>query len=124
MQKNNTFQDNYEIIKKIGSGSFGDVYLSRDKHTDILMASKVEDYNNKKTKLQIEKKMYGILHDADIDQIPKIYNFLKTRKYHIMNMELLGYSLDKLFDKHGNSSIGKIDDSLSNSILFCFNFSR
>lgn len=92
------FQDSYELIKKIGSGSFGDVYLSRDKNSNILMASKVEECRkDKRTKLQSEDKIYNILHDNNVKHIPQVYKFIKTKKFHIMNLELLGDSLDSLF---------------------------
>jgi serine/threonine protein kinase len=97
---NYKFSEKYNLIKRIGSGSFGDVYLLKDKQTKINIASKIEDFEGKKTKLECEKKIYSILHKDKVVNIPKIYNFLKTNKYHILNMELLGESLDKLFDNN------------------------
>ena len=94
---NKIFQNYYELLKKIGSGSFGDVYMCRDIEKDIIMASKVEDLKGSTTKLELERKLYGKLHKNKNIYIPKIYNFIKTKKYHIMNMELLGKSLDKIF---------------------------
>jgi serine/threonine protein kinase len=95
------FKDNYDLIEKIGSGSFGDVYLSLDKHKRLMMATKVEERKSKKrTKLQLEEKIYNILHQKNIKYIPKIYRFIKTRKFHIMNIELLGESLDVVFSNY------------------------
>jgi serine/threonine protein kinase len=97
-KKNIIFQDSYELIKKIGAGSFGDVYLSRDKETNIMMASKVEECKkNKRSKLQSEDKIYNILHSNGVCNIPKVHKFIKTKKFHIMNLELLGDSLDAIF---------------------------
>ena len=97
---NYKFSDKYDLVKRIGSGSFGDVYLLKDKETQLNIASKIEDFIGKKTKLEFEKKIYNILHKNNIICIPKIYNFLKTNKYHILNMELLGESLDVLFENN------------------------
>ena len=53
---NYKFSDKYNLIKRIGSGSFGDVYLLKDKQTKINIASKIEDFEGKRTKLECEKK--------------------------------------------------------------------
>lgn len=106
---NKIFQNYYELLKKIGSGSFGDVYMCKDIEKDVIMASKVEDLKGSSTKLELERKLYGRLHKSKNEYVPKIYNFIKTKKYHIMNMELLGKSLDKIFyDNNNKFDIGTV----------------
>ena len=50
--------DDYFIEKKIGSGSFGDVYLVTDKKTNKHLAAKVED-KRKSKRLYDEYKIYN-----------------------------------------------------------------
>lgn len=100
MKNNITFQDNFDLIKKIGSGSFGDIYLIRDKSNGKLMASKVEEYGGKKTKVQFEYKIYKMLRKRDITTVPMVHDFLRTKKFHILNLELLGDSLSDIFERN------------------------
>jgi serine/threonine protein kinase len=82
---------NFMIIKKIGSGSFGEVgYL----------AAKVED-RNKTPKIINEYKIYVYLHNKGFNVgLPKIYKFIQTPKFNIILMQLLGPSLEDLFVKY------------------------
>jgi serine/threonine protein kinase len=101
-RKHTTFKDKFKLEKRIGSGSFGDVYKGKDIKRKISIALKVEELNKKRktSKLQIEHKIYKILHKNEVQNIPKIYEFIKTKKFHIMNMKLLGESLDVLFERY------------------------
>ena len=92
--------DIYTIINKLGSGSFGDVYLLQD-YKKKLYAGKIEDRNKENVRLREEQYIYDILHKNGVTNgIPKIYKFLQTTESNILVMELLGYSLDELFIKH------------------------
>lgn len=92
--------DIYTIINKLGSGSFGDVYLLQD-HKNKLYAGKIEDKNKENVRLREEQYIYDILHKKGVyNGIPKIYKFLQTTESNILVMELLGSSLEELFIKH------------------------
>lgn len=101
-KKHVTFKDIFKLREKIGSGSFGDVYRGKDIKRNIKIALKVEELDKKRkiSKLQIEHKIYKILHKNGVKSIPTIYDFIKTKKFHIMNMKLLGESLDVVFERY------------------------
>ncbi len=44
----NFVSNEYEIIKQLGSGSFGEVYLTRILTNGMLVASKIEEKDGKK----------------------------------------------------------------------------
>lgn len=91
--------DNYTIIKKIGSGSFGEVYLAQH-NSGGYAAAKIED-KNKTPRILNEYKIYRYLHKHGFRRgLPKIYDFIETSDYNIMFMQLLGPSLDDLFVQH------------------------
>lgn len=90
--------DNYKIVKLIGSGAFGSVYLTCDKNKNYY-ASKVETRQDS-SRLIDEYKIYRALIKRGVKSgIPKIYSLIQTPKFNIMVMELLGESLDALFIK-------------------------
>ncbi len=96
--KDKYISEDYNIIKKIGSGSFGEVYLTENKQDNTLLASKVEEKNSN-SRLIEEYKIYKKLHKKGMkDGIPKIYNLIQTPKFNILIMELLGYNLDQIFN--------------------------
>jgi len=100
-KKDIKFVDDFNIIENIGHGSFGDVYLSKETKTGNIMATKVEERRkDKKTKLQLELKIYNILHKNNVRHIPDVLNFCTSRKYHFLHLELLGKSLDDVFKEY------------------------
>lgn len=101
--------DNYKLIKKIGSGSFGEVYLTHDKNGKEY-AAKIEPKDTK-DRLKAEYNIYKkVLNNKNIIGIPKIYNYIETTNYNILVMELLGKSLENVFDDNQRS--------FTNSTLF------
>ena len=105
--KNEIFSDNYTLIKKIGEGSFGAVFLAKDK-TGNLVAAKVEEKPTKE-RLKNEYNIYKkILRNQDISGIPQVYNLIETPEYNILVMELLGTSLENIFQK--NDRVLKINN--------------
>lgn len=88
--------EKYEILDRIGSGSFGDVYLVKD-NKKKQYAAKVEE-ERKKSRLKDEYNVYRkILQMSSDAGVPKIYNFITIPQHLVMIMELLGSSLECKF---------------------------
>lgn len=97
--KKTTVANTYQIIKQIGSGSFGEVYSAKNKEGHSV-AAKIEN-RNKPPKLINEYKIYNYLYKRGLQKgIPKIYSILETPDYNMMFMQLLGPSLEDLFKKY------------------------
>jgi serine/threonine protein kinase len=91
--------DKYKFINQIGSGSFGDVYLAVDKYKKKY-AVKFEE-KSPSSRLKEEHEIYTKLAKKGIrDGIPKIYSFIETPRYNVMVMQLLGKSLDQLYNEN------------------------
>lgn len=91
--------DNYVIVRKIGSGSFGEVYVGQDKN-GAEVAAKVEE-RTKTPRIINEYRIYQYLQKCGFTiGLPKIYEFIQTSDYNIMFMQLLGPSLDDLLTKY------------------------
>ena len=104
MSENNNLKlfDYFVVIDKLGSGSFGDVYVAQTKNKKKLIAVKFEKKSiNKKNRILKEyliyKNIYAINKSITIN-IPKIYGSIETNDYHILMMELLGPNLEDLFN--------------------------
>lgn len=89
---------NYIFYKKIGNGSFGDVYVVIDKKNKKI-AAKVEN-KHKNKRIDIERNIYLELYKNGVHEgIPKMYKYIETADYNILLMELLGPNLDEIMTK-------------------------
>ena len=97
---------NYRISKKIGSGTFGDIYLGFDEKQGMVVLSncnwversvaiKLEPVTNKYRQLAYEARIYKKLGDGI--GIPQVYYFGLEDMYNVMVMDLLGPSLEDMF---------------------------
>lgn len=85
----------YRIIRKIGSGSFGDIYLGISIICGEEVAIKMESRNARHPQLMYEHKLYKVLSGGV--GIPRIRHFGVERAYNVLVMDLLGPSLEDLF---------------------------
>jgi len=86
----------YVLGRKLGSGSFGDIYLGRNRQTDEEVAIKLESVKSKHPQLLYESKLYRIL--AGGVGIPNVLWYGVEGEYNAMVMDLLGPSLEDLFN--------------------------
>lgn len=86
----------YRLGRKIGSGSFGDIYLGTTISTGEEVAIKLECIKTKHPQLHIESKFYKIMQGGI--GIPTIKWCGSEGDYNVMVMELLGPSLEDLFN--------------------------
>ena len=86
----------YRLIRKIGSGSFGDIYLGINVTNGEEIAVKLESVKARHPQLLYESKLYKILQGGV--GIPHIRWYGQEKDYNILVMDLLGPSLEDLFN--------------------------
>jgi casein kinase 1 alpha len=86
----------YRIIRKIGSGSFGDIYLGINITNGEEVALKLENQGARHPQLLYEYKLYKVLNGGI--GIPHIRYYGQERNYNVLVMDLLGPSLEDLFN--------------------------
>ncbi|EDW66236.1 casein kinase I-like [Drosophila novamexicana] len=88
--------EKYRIIRKIGSGSFGDIYLGMSMQCGEEVAIKMEATNARHPQLLYEYKLYRVLSGGV--GIPRIRYYGNEKNFNILVMDLLGPSLEDLFN--------------------------
>lgn len=86
----------YRIGKKIGSGSFGDIYLGINIISGEEVAIKLESIKAKHPQLEYEAKVYKTL--AGGVGVPFVRWYGQECDYNAMVIDLLGPSLEDLFN--------------------------
>ncbi|KAJ1997276.1 serine/threonine protein kinase, partial [Coemansia thaxteri] len=86
----------YRLGRKIGSGSFGDIFLAVNIVTNEEVAVKLESVKARHPQLEYETKIYKAL--AGGVGIPFIRYFGVEHDYNAMIIDLLGPSLEDLFN--------------------------
>lgn len=86
----------FQIRRKIGSGSFGDIYLGVNIISGEEVAIKLENIFSKHPQLEYEARVYKTL--AGGTGIPFIRWFGSQNEYNALVMDLLGPSLEDLFN--------------------------
>ncbi|EAR92033.1 casein kinase (macronuclear) [Tetrahymena thermophila SB210] len=117
---NATLSKNYKIVKKLGSGAFGEIFLAINRQNGEEYAVKVEEANSRHPQIMFEAKLYNYLNNGSSSEsglnnsisgtssysssdkgIPRVYFCGQDQGYNIMVMDLLGESLEDLFVKVG-----------------------
>ena len=91
-----TIFNKYKLIRKLGQGSFGSIYQAQSKCSNKYYAVKLEEMRQNQFVLEEESIFLSYLN---CPRIPKLKTFGYSGSLIILVMELLGDSLDKIFDK-------------------------
>jgi len=86
----------YKLIRKIGSGSFGDIYLAVNMTNGEEVAVKLEAVRARHPQLLYESKVYRLLQGGV--GIPHVRWFGQEKDYNVLVLDLLGPSLEDLFN--------------------------
>ncbi|KAH7842505.1 hypothetical protein Vadar_006089 [Vaccinium darrowii] len=86
----------FKLGRKIGSGSFGELYLGVNVQTGEEVAVKLESVKTKHPQLHYESKLYMLLQGGT--GIPHLKWFGVEGEYSAMVIDLLGPSLEDLFN--------------------------
>ncbi|KAL6996305.1 Casein kinase 1-like protein 2 [Sarracenia purpurea var. burkii] len=86
----------FRLGRKIGSGSFGEIYLGTNIQTNEEVAIKLENVKTKHPQLLYESKLYKILQGGT--GVPNVKWFGVEGDYNVLVMDLLGPSLEDLFN--------------------------
>ncbi|XP_030381672.1 casein kinase I [Scaptodrosophila lebanonensis] len=87
---------NYRVLRRIGGGSFGDIYEGVYVHSGAKVAIKVESTKARHPQLSFERRLYRCLRRAP--GVPHVRYFYKSEHFQAMVMDLLGPSLEVLFN--------------------------
>jgi len=85
----------FRLGRKIGSGSFGDIYIGTNVQSSDEVAIKLESIKSKHPQLLYESKLYKIL--AGGVGVPNVHWYGVEGDYNVMVIDLLGPSLEDLF---------------------------
>ena len=89
----------FRVGPKIGSGSFGEIYAGTNVHTGEEVAIKLEPIKTKHPQLLFEAKIYRVLQGGY--GIPSVKWFGAEGDYNVLVIDLLGPSLEDLFNYCG-----------------------
>ncbi|KAF2285127.1 hypothetical protein GH714_038745 [Hevea brasiliensis] len=110
----------FRLGRKIGSGSFGEIYLGTNIQTNEEVAIKLETVKTKHPQLLYESKLYRILQGGT--GIPNVRWFGVEGDYNVLVMDLLGPSLEDLFNfcsrKLSLKSVLMLADQMINRVEF------
>ena len=87
------FFNKYKLVKNIGGGSFGQIYSA--KYNNKYFALKFEDRLKSQNLLENEGHIMSYLQSK---YLPYIYSFGYSGEYNVLVMELMGKSLENIFE--------------------------
>ncbi|ODM92350.1 Casein kinase I isoform alpha [Orchesella cincta] len=124
--------DKYKVVRLLGSGSYGEVYLGISTSTPSeQVALKVEKMLGKKHLLFYERTVYQSLERGagDRGRIPQLKDYIQDFHYkvNIMVLELLGHSLEHWFHscskKFSLKTVLQIGEQMLENLRFIHDYS-
>ncbi|VFQ85421.1 unnamed protein product [Cuscuta campestris] len=110
----------FKLGRKIGGGSFGELYLGTNVQTGEEVAVKLEPVKTKHPQLHYESKLYMLLQGGT--GIPHLKWFGVEGEYNAMVIDLLGPSLEDLFNycnrKFSLKTVLMLADQLLNRVEY------
>ncbi|KHG25498.1 hypothetical protein F383_02331 [Gossypium arboreum] len=110
----------FKLGRKIGSGSFGELYLGVNVQSGEEVAVKLESAKTKHPQLHYESKLYMLLQGGT--GIPHLKWFGVEGEYNVMVIDLLGPSLEDLFNycnrKFSLKTVLMLADQLINRVEY------
>ncbi|KAF3456761.1 hypothetical protein FNV43_RR01415 [Rhamnella rubrinervis] len=110
----------FKLGRKIGSGSFGELYLGINVQNGEEVAVKLESVKTKHPQLHYESKLYMLLQGGT--GIPHLKWFGVEGEYNVMVIDLLGPSLEDLFNycnrKFSLKTVLMLADQLINRVEY------
>jgi len=108
------------LKKKIGAGSFGEIYIAENICNHKKVALKIEKKDTRSPQLAYESKIYQILMGGT--GIPKIHYYGSDSTLRVMSIDLLGKSIESLFVQCKNKFSLKTVLMLADQMLTCIEY--
>ena len=111
---------NYKLVKKIGQGSFGRIYIAEDVRDRQRYAVKLENTDAPIPQLLFESRIYSIMSGSI--NVPRMYYHGVDLNYNVIVVDLLGKSLEDLLNmlnrKMSLKTVLMLADQMLTSIEF------
>ncbi|GET92608.1 casein kinase I, putative [Leishmania tarentolae] len=109
----------FRIGRRIGGGSFGEIFLGVDTQSGDAVAIKVERTKTAHPQLLSESRHYTLLSQGRCAAyMPAIFGYSSEPEFNVMAMELMGLSLEDLYEKCGSRFSLKTTLMLADQILW------